>query len=38
MDLNPEIDEVHIKSRVGHVSETSERVQEYLDSLGALEY
>ncbi len=65
MDLNPEIDEVQIKSRVGYVSEeplifksltpkdlfnfiasirklnpeeTSERAQEYLESLGALEY
>jgi len=65
MDLNPEIDEVQIKSRVGYVSEeplifksltpkdlfnfiasirklnaeeTSERAQEYMESLGALEY
>jgi len=65
MDLNPEIDEVEIKSRVGYVSEeplifksltpkdlfnfiasirklnaeeTSERAQEYMESLGALEY
>jgi len=65
MGLNPEIDEVQIKSRVGYVSEeplifksltpkdlfnfiasirklnaeeTSERAQEYMESLGALEY
>ncbi len=65
MGLNPEIDEVQIKSRVGYVSEeplifksltpkdlfnfiasirkldaeeTTERAQEYLESLGALEY
>jgi len=65
MDLNPEVDEVQIKSRVGYVSEeplifksltpkdlfnfiasirklnaeeTSERAQEYMESLGALEY
>ena len=65
MDLNPELDEVQIKSRVGYVSEeplifksltpkdlfnfiasirklnaeeTSERAQEYMESLGALEY
>jgi len=65
MDLNPEIDEVQIKSRGGYVSEeplifksltpkdlfnfiasirklnaeeTSARAQEYMESLGALEY
>ena len=65
MDLNPEIDEVQIKSRTGYVSEeplifksltpkdlfnfiasirklnaeeTSTRAQEYMESLGALEY
>lgn len=65
MDLNPEIDEVQIKSRTGYVSEeplifksltpkdlfnfiasirklnaeeTSKRAQEYMESLGALEY
>jgi len=65
MGLNPETDEVQIKSRVGYVSEeplifksltpkdlfnfiasirkmnaeeTSERAQEYMESLGALEY
>jgi len=65
MGLNPEIDEIQIKSRVGYVSEeplifksltpkdlfnfiasirklnaeeTSERAQEYMESLGALEY
>ena len=65
MDLNPEIDEVQIKSRTGYVSEeplifksltpkdlfnfiasirklnaeeTSRRAQEYMESLGALEY
>ena len=65
LNLNPETDEVQIKSRIGYVSEeplifksltpkdlfnfiasirklnpevTSERAQEYLESLGALEY
>ncbi len=65
LDLNPELDEVQIKSRVGYVSEeplifksltpkdlfnfiasirklnaeeTSRRAQEYMESLGALEY